>query len=78
MARLLGDEMRPVSVFRSGVHSVILTKPSWTSCVVRAMASVLTLMSGKQVGIAPVVGLSGRAAQLYLHAAHHEILRRSL
>src|SRR5690348_16092593 len=27
-------------------YSVILMKPSWTSCVVRAMASVLTRMAG--------------------------------
>jgi len=29
-------------------HSVIFTNPCWTSCVVLAMASVLTLMSGSR------------------------------
>jgi len=36
------------AISRHRSHSVIFTNPCWTSCVVLAMASVLTIMPGKR------------------------------
>src|SRR6516225_436803 len=46
---LFRSSVRSVSDgYRRSSHSVIFTNPCWTSCVVLAMASVLTFMSGSR------------------------------
>lgn len=57
----------------SGLHSVIFTNPSWTSCVVLAMAFVLTLIPGQHVSVPPLVDFRGCATQLDVHPAFHPV-----